>query len=270
MSPQDKDKKPSGKARDRAAAAYAADQAKSRRRRQFLIGGIVAVVIAAAIGIGVGVQNSGNRSSSAAANGPLVFPTGTVSGGLAVPYGTNQNAKVTLTIYEDFRCPFCKEAESMFGPIYTADAKAGKIKVQYHLVNLIDRNDGGTGSIQSGSSAGCAQDVGNEKFRAYHDVLFANQPSESDDAYASADTLISLAKKVSGLDTAAFETCVHAGKYQPWVVKNYNALSSAEGGNVSTPDYLINGQQFELTSQPAATQEKNFTDALDRAVAAAG
>jgi protein-disulfide isomerase len=268
MAPQDK--KRSGTARERAAAAYAAEQAAARRKRQFLIGGIVAVVILAAVGIGVAVQHSSSQSSSAAANGPLVFPAGTVSGGLAVPYGANQNAKVTLTIYEDFRCPFCKEAESMFGPIYTADAKAGKIKVLYHLVNLIDRNDGGTGSIVSGNSAGCAQDVGNEKFKAYHDVLFANQPQESDDAYSSNDTLIGLAKQVPGLDGAGFQACLNSGKYQPWVVKNYNALSSAEGGNVSTPDYLINGQRFELTSQPAATQEADFSKALDRAVATAG
>lgn len=269
MSPQGKDDKRSAKGRERAAAAYAAEQAKARRKRQFLIGGIVVLVIAVAVGIGIAVQHNSSQNSSAAANGPLVFPTGTVANGLAVPYGTDQNAKVTLTVYEDFRCPFCKEAESMFGPIYTAQAKAGKIKVQFHIVNLIDRNDGGTGSIESGSAAGCAQDVGNEKFKGYHDVLFANQPPETDDAYASADTLISLAKQVSGLDTSAFQTCVKSGKYQPWVVKNYDALSSAEGGNVSTPDYLINGQPFELTSQPAATQEKNFTAALDRAVAAA-
>ena len=267
MAPQDK--KPTGKARDRAAAAYAADQAARRRRRQFLIGGIVVVVILAAVGIGVAVQHGNSQSNSAAANGPLVFPSGTVSDGLAVPYGSSA-AKTTLTIYEDFRCPYCKEAESMFGPIYTADAQAGKIKVLYHIVNLIDRNDGGTGSIQSGSAAGCAQDVGNAKFKAYHDVLYANQPEESDDAYASTGTLISLAKQVSGLDSAGFEACVNSGKYQPWVNKNYDALSKQEGGSVSTPDYLINGQSFELTTQPAATQEANFTNALNKAIAAAG
>ncbi len=266
MAPQDK--KPTGKARDRAAAAYAADQAAKRRKRQFLIGGIVVVVILAAVGIGIAVQHSSSQSASAAANGPLVFPSGTVSDGLAVPYGTS-GAKVTLTIYEDFRCPYCKQAESMFGPIYTADAQAGKIKVLYHIVNLIDRNDGGTGSIQSGSAAGCAQNVGNAKFKAYHDVLYANQPDESDDAYASTDNLITLAKKVPGLDSTSFEACVNSGKYQPWVVKNYDALSKQEGGSVSTPDYLINGQSFELTTQAAATQEANFTNALNKAIAAA-
>jgi protein-disulfide isomerase len=268
MSPQDN--RPSGNARERAAAAYAAEQAAARKKRQFFVGGIVLVVILAAVGIGIAVQHSSSQSSAAAANGPLVFPAGTVSDGLAVPYGTNQNAKVTLTIYEDFRCPFCKEAESMFGPIYTAYAQAGKIKVLYHIVNLIDHNDGGTGSIQSGSAAGCAQDVGNAQFKAYHDVLYANQPAESDDAFASNDTLISLAKKVDGLDTAAFQACVNSGKYQPWVAKNFDALSKAEGNSVSTPDYLINGTRFELTTQPAATQQADFTNALNKAIAAAG
>ena len=137
MAPQDRR---NSRARDRAAAAYAQEQGRARRRRQMLIGGIVLVVIAAAVGIGIAVQSHTNSVNSAPANGPLVFPTGTVDGGLAVPYGTDQNAKVTLTIYEDFRCPFCKEAESMFGSIYTADAQAGKIRVRYHIVNLIDQN----------------------------------------------------------------------------------------------------------------------------------
>ena len=267
MAPEDRK---SSKARERAAAAYAAEQGKARRRRQMLIGGIVVVVIAAAIGIGIGVQSHTDEVNSAAANGPLVFPAGTVADGLAIPYGTDQNAKVTLTIYEDFRCPFCKDAESMFNSIYSADAQAGKIKVQYHIVNLIDQNDGGTGSIQAGNAAACAQDVGNAKFKAYHDVLYANQPAESDDAFASDSQLISLAKQVSGLDGAAFESCVNSGKYQPWVKKNFTELSTAESGNVSTPDYLINGTRFNLTSQSAAVQQASFTAALNKAIAAAG
>jgi len=257
------------KARERAAAAYAADQAKARRKRQYLIGGLVLVVIAAAVGIGIAVQHHVSQTSSSAANGALVYPSGTVDGGLAIPYGTDQNAKVTLTVYEDFRCPYCKEAETMFNSIYSADAEAGKIKVQYHVVNLIDQNDGGTGSIQAGNAAACAQNVGNAKFKAYHDVLYANQPDETDDAYSSNSTLISYAKQVSGLDSSSFESCVNSGKYQPWVKKNYDALKTAEGGSVSTPDYLINGTRFELTSASAATQQANFTAALNKAIAAA-
>lgn len=257
-------------ARKRAAAAYAEEQAKARRKKQYLIGGLVLLVIAAAVGIGIAVQSHVSQSSSSAANGPLVYPSGAVDSGLAIPFGSNENAKVTLTIYEDFRCPYCKQAESMFNSIYTAQAEAGKIKVRFHIVNLIDQNDGGTGSIQSGNAAACAQNVGNAKFKAYHDVLYANQPDESDDAFSSNATLIGYAKQVSGLDSSSFESCVNSGKYQPWVKKNYSALSTAENGSVSTPDYLINSTRYELTSQSAAVQQAAFTAALNKAVAAAG
>jgi protein-disulfide isomerase len=267
MAPEDRK---SSRARDRAAAAYAAEQAKARRRKQLWIGAIVVVVIGAAVGIGIGVQSHTNAVNSAPANGPLVFPTGSVDNGLAIPYGTNQNAKVTLTIYEDFRCPFCKEAESNFNSIYTSYAQSGKIKVQYHIVNLIDQNDGGTGSIQAGNAAACAQGVGNAKFKAYHDILYANQPDETNDAFSSNPLLISLAKQVPGLDSPAFEACVNSGRYQPWVKKNFAALSSVEGGSVSTPDYLINGTPFPLTSQSTAVQQASFTAALNKAIASAG
>ena len=260
--------KKSSKARERAAAAYAAEQARSRRRRQYLIGGLVVVVIGAAVGIGIAVQHHVNQVDSSAANGKLIYPSGTVDGGLAIPYGTDQNAKTTLTVYEDFRCPYCKQAESMFNSIYSADAEAGKIKVQYRIVNLIDQNDGGTGSIQAGNAAACAQDVGNAKFKAFHDILYTNQPDETNDAYASNATLISYAKQVPGLDSSTFESCVDSGKYQPWVVKNYDGLKTAENGSASTPDYLINGTRFELTTGSAATQQANFTAALNKAIAA--
>jgi hypothetical protein len=112
--------------------------------------------------------------------------------------------------------------------------------------------------------------VGNAKFKAYHDILYANQPDETDDAFSSNSLLISYAKQVSGLDSSSFESCVNSGKYQPWVKKNYSALSSAEGGSVSTPDYLINGTRYQLTSQSASVQQAAFTAALDKAVTAAG
>ena len=66
----------------------------------------------------------------------------------------------------------------------------------------------------------CAQDAG--KFTAYHDVLFENQPMESDDAFADKGRLIDLAGKVEGLDTPAFRTCVEDGTHN-------NLLSRPDG-----------------------------------------
>ena len=255
-------------AREKAEAARRAQASAERRKRQFIILGAVVALLAVAVVIGVVVSNNKATTDAALGTGPFVAPSGAVGAdSLAIPYGANQNAKVTLVIYEDFRCPFCKEAESMFEPIYKAYAADGRIKVEYHLVNLIDRNLGGTGSIRSGNAGACAQGAG--KFPEFHDVLYANQPDENDDAFGSNATLIDLAKKVPGLVTAPFESCVNGDTHGSWVVRNFDALNTLLKGSPATPYYGIDGTQFPLTNQPAATQQASLKAALDKAVAAA-
>jgi protein-disulfide isomerase len=255
-----------GSAREKAEAARLAQAATDRRRRQLLILGAVVAVLAVAAIVGVVVSHDKASGNAALGTGPFVAPSGAVgAGNLGIPYGADHNAGVTLVIYEDFRCPYCKAAESMFESIYKQYAAAGEIKVQYHLVDLIDRNLGGTGSIRAGNAGACAQDAG--KFPELHDVLYANQPDESDDAYGSNVTLITLAKQVSGLVTPSFESCVNGDTHGSWVVKNFNALNSLLSGSPATPYYAINGVQYALTTQSAAVQQAAFKAALDKAVA---
>jgi protein-disulfide isomerase len=109
--------------------------------------------------------------------------------------------------------------------------------VEYRLVTLIDGNMGGSGSRKAANAAACAQNAG--KFPAYHDVLYQNQPPETDDAFSRNSTLIDLAKKVDGLDTAAFRTCVENGTHDAWVAKSNEAFQ--KGGYGGTPSVFLNG-----------------------------
>lgn len=255
-------------ARQKAAAARQAQAVAQRRRRQFVIGGAVAAVIAVAVAVGLVVQGKRAGSDAAIGTGPFVAPTGAVGeGSLAIPYGTSQGAKATLTIYEDFRCPYCRMAESAFESVYRPYAQAGKITVQYHLVDLIDRNLGGTGSLRAGNAGACAQDAG--KFEAYHDAFYANQPEETNDAYGSNATLFNLASQVPGLDTPAFRACVNAGAHGSWVKRNYDSLNTLLGGSVSTPYYAIDGTQYKMPGHTTADRQAAFKAALDAAITAA-
>jgi protein-disulfide isomerase len=278
-----------GAARERsgrlkAAAVRQAQVAAQRRKRQLWIGGAVFVLIAALVTIGVLVQHKQAVANAALGSGPFVAPAAAVGpGSLAIPFGggsasaasssssssTAAPARVVLTVYEDFRCPYCRLAESMFESTYKSYALAGKIQVQYHLVDLIDRNLGGTGSLRAGNAGACAQDAGPGKFAALHDLLYANQPDENDDAYGSDAALISLAKQVPGLDSPTFEACVNGDVHGSWVKGNYTSLSTVLNGSVATPYYAINGKQYKLTGQPAAAQQAAFRAALDAALAAA-
>ncbi|HEY5836904.1 DsbA family protein [Streptomyces sp.] len=215
----------------------AKDQARAKRKRALVVAAGVVAVLAAAAGIGVAVadRDSGGSDSS---SGSTVAPKGaTGKDNLVIPVGA-AGAPSTLTIYEDFRCPACEAFEKAFTPAIQSLEGTGQLRTEYHLVTLIDGNLGGSGSLNAANAAACAQDQG--KYRAYHDVLYANQPDERDDAFGDKNTLLRLADKVSGLRTPAFTACVTDGTHNGWVAKSNDAFGAS--GYNSTPTVLLNGK----------------------------
>ncbi|OON71753.1 DsbA family protein [Streptomyces tsukubensis] len=224
-------------ARERLVAEREREKTREKRRRVYVAGGSVVAALAVAGAVGVFVaQGSGGRS--AAADGKVVVPKG-ASGedGLAIPVGSPE-AKSTLTVWEDFRCPACAQFENTYRSVVDDLVDKGSLKVEYHLATLIDKNMRGTGSRRAANAAVCAQDAG--KFRPFHDVLYRNQPGEADDAYAKEDKLFGLAGQVPGLVTPDFKKCVQDGRHDGWVDKSDQAFQ--KGGFRGTPAVLLNGK----------------------------
>lgn len=239
-------------ARDRLAFQREKQQAAERRRRTLIVSATVLCVLALAAVIGVIAANSGKDSGKAGA-GPVVAPSGAQGkDSLVIPVGKD-GAKSVLTVWEDFRCPACQAFETAYRPTIRELTDAGKLRVEYHLATLIDGNLGGSGSRHAANAAACAQDAG--KFRDYHDVLYDNQPKETDDAYAGDSRLIALAGKVGGLDTPAFRACVNDGTHNSWVAKSHQAFQS--GGFTGTPTVLLGDKNIyqDQTMTPAKLKQ---------------
>ncbi|MFF8400020.1 DsbA family protein [Streptomyces sp. NPDC014846] len=238
-------------ARERLAVEREKQKSADRRRRTLIVGASVVCVLALAAVIGVLAANAGKDKGGSA--GPAVAPSGAQGkDSLAIPVGKD-GAKSTLTVWEDFRCPACQAFEAAYRPTLHELTDAGKLRVEYHLVRLIDGNLGGTGSLRAANAAACAQDAG--KFRDYHDVLYANQPKETDDAFGDDARLIELAGKVKGLDTPAFRTCVKDGTHNSWVDKSHAAFKAGNFGG--TPTVLLNGKNIyqDQTMTPAKLKQ---------------
>ncbi|MFF7857108.1 thioredoxin domain-containing protein [Streptomyces sp. NPDC007904] len=226
-------------ARQRLAVEREKHKSAEKRRRTLIVGASVVCVLGLAAVIGVVAANAGKDDESDSA-GPVVAPSGALGkDGTAIPVG-KESAKATLTVWEDFRCPACKAFEQAYRPTIKELTDAGRLKVEYHLVTLIDGGMGGTGSRNAANAAACSQDVG--RFAAYHDVLFENQPMESDDAFADNARLLDLAGKVDGLDTPAFRSCVEDGKHNGWVAKSHEAFQ--KGGFTGTPTVMFDGKNI--------------------------
>lgn len=226
-------------ARERLAAEREKQKAAEKRRRALIVGATVVGVLGLTAAVGVVAANAG-KDEEAEASGPVVGPSGAGGkDGLMIPVGKD-SAKSTLTVWEDFRCPACKSFEDAYRSTIHELTDAGKLKVEYHLATLIDGSVGGSGSRKAANAAACAQGAG--RFADYHDVLFQNQPPETDDAFAEDSKLIELAKKADGLDTPAFRRCVEDGKHHSWVVKSNEAFQ--KGGFSGTPTVLLDGENI--------------------------
>jgi protein-disulfide isomerase len=239
-------------ARQRLADEREKQKASERRRRTLIVAASVVCVLGLATVIGVVAAHSGKQQSSSA--GPVVAPSGAQGkDSLAIPVG-DDGARSTLTVWEDFRCPACRAFESAYRPTIHELTGSGKLRVEYHLARLIDGNLGGTGSLRAANAAACAQDAG--KFPAYHDVLYDNQPKETDDAFANNDKLIQLAGQVGGLNTPAFQQCVTKGTHDSWVNKSNQAFQ--KGGFSGTPTVLLNGKNIvqDRTMTPAKLKQE--------------
>ncbi len=135
----------------------------------------------------------------------------------------NNNAKVTIVMYEDFQCPFCGaitgldlNGEAMgylkqsdpnwtpFMPEVLNYVKNGDVKFVYRDYAFL-----GPESVKSAEAARCAGDQG--KFWEYHDYLYSHQKGENKGNFADAN-LKSFAKKI-GLDSSSFDNCLDSGKY---------------------------------------------------------
>ncbi|MFC4030400.1 DsbA family protein [Streptomyces polygonati] len=258
MSDKNRDGKRS--AREALQEQRAKEQNKTKRKRTGIVAGAVlgVLVVGALIGVVVSDNDSGGGGSDSA--GEVSAPKGAIGNDkLVIPVGAS-DAPSALTIYEDFRCPACDSFEKTFTPTIQGLENSGQLRTEYHLVTLIDGNLGGSGSLTAANAAGCAQDAGD--FRAYHDVLYANQPEEQKDTFADKNTLLRLAGQVKGLKTPSFTACVNNGTHNSWVKKSDDAFNSS--GFTSTPTVLLNGKNI-FGSQSAPLTPASLQQMVARA-----
>jgi len=155
---------------------------------------------------------------------PAIFRASLNTAG--APFKGPATAPVTIVKFEDFHCPFCKEAQLTMMQLL---ARYGdRIKLVHKDFPIDELHPGArNGHI----AARCANEQG--KFWPYHDALYANAPK------ATPEDLKSYAHDV-GLDLARFDQCLSAGKYAAAVDQD---IDEGKGvGVAGTPAFYINGR----------------------------
>jgi protein-disulfide isomerase len=142
---------------------------------------------------------------------------------------------VSVDVFIDFLCPFCRQFELSAGETLTAMAADGRISLAYHPMNFLDAASTTRYSTRAAAASGCAADGG--RLAGYAHALFVDQPPEGSAGLTDAQLVeIGVA---AGLPRAAFGECVQQGRYLDW--PPHVTARATDLGVSATPTVLVAG-----------------------------
>jgi protein-disulfide isomerase len=246
--------------RRRAAAAKVAEMreaqlAAERRRRSLTVSAVAVAVIVIAVGVFVFVQT---RSSAPTVSASVVHGS---TGGYGFVVG-KADAPASLVVYEDFQCPICQHFEQIDDAMMAKKVTAGTLKVEYRPIAILDRESSTDYSSRASNASACVRNATDATtWKAFHDLLYKNQPAEGS-AGLSDDQLTTYATQ-AGAKAPSVGTCISDERYKNWVSSATEASSKA--GVSGTPTVLLNGQDVSLDDlNNVTTFEKLIDNAADK------
>ncbi|MDR0783671.1 MAG: DsbA family protein [Propionibacteriaceae bacterium] len=280
-----KRKKRGAQAGNRQVQAQAQRLAAARkvRNRRLLITSVVAVVVAALIGLVV--WQATNVTGPTPPSTDPTSPTTSSTGGMFIPPNgspdglyielASPNVKADALVIDefiDYQCPYCGLLTRMYIGAFDQLVASGDIIMRVHLRSFLDGGIPGQNSVRAATAATCADVVG--KFSSYHDVIFANQPEEGI-GYSDEQLRIDFprAAGITGPDLTYFRQCYDSEQTRPYVeymepanstwMADWSAVN-AGGKKFGTPTLLVNGKLLPLEELVTVSDDgKHYVPAQD-------
>jgi protein-disulfide isomerase len=166
------------------------------------------------------------------------------------PFKGPANAKVTIQIFSEFQCPFCKRVEPTLAEL--EKEYGGKIKLVWRHMPLPFHADA---PLASQAAQEAFAQKGNATFWKFHDKLFEAQGAEDG---IKRPGLEKIAQEL-GLNMDKFKAALDSGAHKAKV--DADAKIGNDAGINGTPAFVINGYYLS-GAQPAAAFKKLINRAL--------
>ena len=204
-------------------------KAQDRKRDLAIKVGLTALVALFAVGLVLYIVMGSDRKGSGAQ------AVRVASDSLVKKEGTDE-PKAVLSIYEDFQCPHCRDFEKTFGPTIAKLVDSGAAAVDYYMLSILNRTNGGYSS-RAANAAYCVADENMDAFKRFHSALFAQQPQEGTGTGPDNAALIETARQ-AGV-TGGVPECINKGSYEK-MTKGLAAASKV----TATPTIRLNGEDI--------------------------
>lgn len=145
------------------------------------------------------------------------------------------DAPVTIAVFSDFQCGFCRE-EAKILRSNLLSAYPGKVRMVYLDFPLTQIHDW---SQQAAVAGRCVAAKSGEKFWAYHDWVFDEQPALAKTSFNG--KFLEWAGK-NGLDALQLSRCLEDPSVDKAVTASFQ--EALDLGLTSTPTLFVNGRQI--------------------------
>jgi protein-disulfide isomerase/thiol-disulfide isomerase/thioredoxin/uncharacterized membrane protein len=158
--------------------------------------------------------------------------------GADVPVKGPADAPVTIVLFEDFQCPYCRKLAGNIEGLL--DQRPGDVRIAwYHFPMHSDCNKSGLKkdmhprACAAARAAVCAHEQG--RFWKMHDLLFQNSAKLSD------KEIRGYARR-AGVETSTFDQCLSDPATQAKVEQD--AMAGSARGVSGTPNFFVNGRKL--------------------------
>lgn len=208
---------------------------RDARRTTLIIAAIAAVMVALLI---TGIAVSMARDTTGEKAAPSSTPSS--ADGYSLVVGKTA-APTTITIYEDFNCPSCKQFGDLVGQHLLDAVEAGDVKIDYRFVAFLDAPENDDYSTRALNAAVAVSETADEyALSNFVSALYAHQPTEH--GGLSDDKILDLAVE-AGADASEVEPLMEDLTYQQWIVNATDQMS--KDGVTGTPTVFVDGKQAE-------------------------
>lgn len=214
--------------------------ARPRVRRAALLAGLLALLVAAPAAGQSAVPPPELTFAPLVTLPPVVTPADPTPTDLADGYSLGAaDAPVTVEVWEDFQCPYCRRWTEQIKPLVIANLiQTGVVRLTYRPLAFIG---------EESRWAAVAGDLAAEQnlFWPMHDQLYANQLGENIGTF-SLDRILAMAE-AAGLDMDAFRQgmVLDAARARFAALEERSRADASVLGINATPSVTVNGVLLE-------------------------
>jgi protein-disulfide isomerase len=163
------------------------------------------------------------------------------------------DAPVVMTMYTDFRCPFCAKFSREVEPALVEEyVENGDLRIEWRDLPIF-----GDESMLAARAGRAAADQ--DRFWEFTEAVFADAPDRGHPVLDE-EKLIGYAREVGVPDVERFRADMTGEKYDEAIRADYEAATAL--GATSTPTFIVNG-----TGIIGARSTETFRSVIDRSLA---